>query len=116
MTKVVQLNTYRRKRGGKLQVPRQSHYTIALRFPRLIRDRRKTETRVYAVTRAFIDEMGGFSLACGFTKAKMRSGVWHILAFPVESKRVHELLRTIDGECANGLIEVRVEDHVMTAA
>ncbi|WP_138423841.1 hypothetical protein [Maritimibacter alexandrii] len=116
MAKVVQFRTYRRKPGGKLQVPRQSHYTIAIRFPPLTRGRQETETRVYAVTRAFIDEMGGFSLASGFTKAKMRCGVWHTLAFPVKSKRVHAFIQAIDAECANGLIEVRVEDQVMSAA
>ena len=63
MAKIVQMNTYRRKRGAKLKVPRQSRYLVALRFPRFIRDRRKTSSRIYAVTRAFIDEMGGFSLA-----------------------------------------------------
>lgn len=116
MAQIVQLNTYRRMWGGKFRVPRQSHYIIALRFPRLIRDRRKTESRVYAVTRAFIDEMGGFSLARGFTKTKMRSGEWHILVFPVASNRVREFLEAIDVECANGLIEVRVEDQIMGAA
>lgn len=116
MAKIVQMNTYRRKRGGKLKVPRQSRYLVALRFPRFIRDRRKTSSRIYAVTRAFIDEMGGFSLALGFTKVKMQSGEWHILAFPVASNRVREFLEAIDEECANGLVEVSVEGKIMGVA
>ena len=33
MAKIVQMNTYRRKRGGKLKVPRQSRYPFPALYP-----------------------------------------------------------------------------------